>query len=641
MNRKVKWVLATVVAAIIIFAIAAIVLPRLVDPNRYKAQISAAVLRETGKELTIGGDIEWRLFPSVGLGVHEVSLREPSDAAKPVIASIDEARVSLALMPLLRKNVEVGRIDLKGASFSWPDSTSPLSRVAISQANLSLAPASQSITPAMSASGLNEQPFDLSGDFSMLMADPALSGSVKFSMRLIPLLTAKQVKLEGMEMSFTGQLAEGDNALPLESTSSIAAAEFDLVNDRASIKDFIFTLFDLDLRGQVDLKTISTSPAVTGQVKLAEFNPRVLQRKLGMEELKTSNPQAFSSLSGEARFDYSDAGLQLSDALMQLDETQMAGNFRLENFDAPVIDFGLQVDTINLDDYSSAENSGEVEQGTRNADLGAAAIRGFAGGGNLRIGSLTASGLTATDIEASVSADRAATHIRPLNATVYGGKASGDIVIGAHTGIPRVTSNLELTEVRLGELLEDLEGEASLRGMADVFLQLEFDIATGQSAIRGLRGDMGLLVTEGSIVGLDLAGILRTVSTAIAQSKGVDSQADESQKTEFAELSMTGVFEGGILKSDDLLIQSAILSSTGKGQINLADETLDFVIYPALAGETGIEALQKVTGFAVPVRLSGSLDSPSYEVDMEAAIELYQQALMKKTGEELLKKLLK
>jgi AsmA protein len=637
----VKWVLVTVAVTVVIFIVAALVLPRLVDPNRYKAQISAMVLQKTGKELTIGGDIEWRVFPGVALGVTDVALREPGDATIPPIASITEARVSLGLLPLIRKQIEVGRVDLEGASFSWPDPDSLLYGLTIDQANISLVPVSQAMTPEMSAGSINAQSFDLDGDLFMSLSDPELSGNVTFSTRIIPAVLNKQVKLEGTKTTFSGQFGDGENAVPVESTSSSVVADFDLANERVSIRDFTFTLFDLDLSGQLVATSVTGDPSVTGQVKMAEFNPRLLQRKLGMEEPNTRDPNALTALSGEWRFDYSAKGLQLSDVLFRIDGSQLAGNFKLEDFQLPSIEFELQVDSINLDDYSSPGDAGDMDGSPEEAGISVDTIRGFSGSGKLRVGSVTSSGLTATDIEASISGDRASIRIQPLNLGFYGGQGVGDITINALGETPLMRSNMEFIEVKIGDLLADLAGEASLRGRADIFLQVETDISTGDSSLQRLQGDMGLLITEGAIEGLDLAGILSLVSTALDQNRGVGNQAGKNQQTEFAEFSMTGVFKNGTLTSEDLLMHSALLTSTGNGRINLVDESLDFVLYPVLADDTGIEALEKISGLAIPVRVTGSLDSPAYKVDMEAALALYQKALLQKMGNQLLEKLLK
>lgn len=641
MNRFVKWALATVAVVVILVFVAAVLLPRFIDPNSYKSYVSDVVFRETGKELIIAGNIKWRMFPVPGLSVSDMALTEPGESVESAIVSIGEAHVAMQLMPLLRKRMEIGSVELNDMSISIREPDSPLSGVVIRDANIRLVPVTQVMTADENGASMQqEQAFDLGGDFSVNVTDAELQGAVSFSSRLKPSRRNGQVALEGMEMSFSGRRGAGDQAIQVESTSS-GNAEIDLANDRANLRDFVFTLFDLELRGLLDVASISSSPVFEGQVEIAEFSPRSLRRDLGMEELQTHNPQALSSLAGELQFDYSDNGFHLSDMLIQLDGSQLAGYFSLNDFESPNIDFSLQADQVNLDDYASTAGNDDADTGSPGTDLGVDTFRGVAGGGSLRIGSLTLSGMTATDVEARVIADRTSVRVQPFNANFYGGRNTGDITIDARGSKPLMKANLDLTGIRVGELLEDLGDEARLQGQADVFLRLESDISNTDSSLSSLTGDMGLLVTNGSIVGIDVAKTLSLVSLSLGKNENVSSQAGDDQRTEFGELSMTGTFNEGVLRSEDLLMQSPLMNATGNGSYNVVDDSLDFLLFPVLAEGTGIETLDKLNGVTIPIRLTGSLESPAYGVDMQAAVDSYQQALIKQKANDLLKKLLK
>ena len=77
MKKLFKWILALVGIVVVLLVVATVVLPMVVDPNDYKDEISAAVSEKTGRELTIGGEIKWSVFPSIGLELSDVSLGNP------------------------------------------------------------------------------------------------------------------------------------------------------------------------------------------------------------------------------------------------------------------------------------------------------------------------------------------------------------------------------------------------------------------------------------------------------------------------------------------------------------------------------------------------------------------------------------
>ena len=77
MKKFLKWILALLGVVVVLLVVVTFVLPMVVDPNDYKEEISAAVSKKTGRELTIEGDIKWSVFPSIGLELNDVTLGNP------------------------------------------------------------------------------------------------------------------------------------------------------------------------------------------------------------------------------------------------------------------------------------------------------------------------------------------------------------------------------------------------------------------------------------------------------------------------------------------------------------------------------------------------------------------------------------
>jgi len=82
------------------------------DPNQYKPQIVQAVKERTQRTLKLDGDIKLSFWPSIGARVVKVSLSER--ASDKEFAALEEARVSLKLMPLLSGQVVVDTVRVKG-----------------------------------------------------------------------------------------------------------------------------------------------------------------------------------------------------------------------------------------------------------------------------------------------------------------------------------------------------------------------------------------------------------------------------------------------------------------------------------------------------------------------------------------------
>lgn len=120
MKRVFKWIGTLAVVLVVLLVALAIAVPLLFDINDQKDRIAAIVERETGRALTIEGDLELTLFPWLGVNTGAMSLAQADgfDPATP-FASFASANVSVRLLPLLlRRELEVGRVTLRGLQVS-------------------------------------------------------------------------------------------------------------------------------------------------------------------------------------------------------------------------------------------------------------------------------------------------------------------------------------------------------------------------------------------------------------------------------------------------------------------------------------------------------------------------------------------
>ena len=104
---------AGALVALLLVAVVMIVL--LVDPNDYRDNIAAVVERETGRKLTLSGDLKLSVFPWLALETGAATLSDAPGFGDEPFVSIDAARLSVRLWPLLRGKFEVGQVDLNGA----------------------------------------------------------------------------------------------------------------------------------------------------------------------------------------------------------------------------------------------------------------------------------------------------------------------------------------------------------------------------------------------------------------------------------------------------------------------------------------------------------------------------------------------
>ena len=110
--KAVKWILGIAGGVLVLLIAVAAIVAATFDPNQYKPQIVDLVKQKTGRTLTMDGKIALTFFPRIGAHVEKVALSGPKGQGS--FARIEDARVAVALLPLLSKQVIVDKMALSG-----------------------------------------------------------------------------------------------------------------------------------------------------------------------------------------------------------------------------------------------------------------------------------------------------------------------------------------------------------------------------------------------------------------------------------------------------------------------------------------------------------------------------------------------
>jgi AsmA protein len=109
-----------VVGVIVLVAvISGVLLVKLVNLNSLKPMIIEQVYKATGKKLTLTKDISLNIFPSLGVEFKQAALSSVPGLGNKPFVEIDDAKVSVKLLPLLQRKIELKQIVADGVDFSW------------------------------------------------------------------------------------------------------------------------------------------------------------------------------------------------------------------------------------------------------------------------------------------------------------------------------------------------------------------------------------------------------------------------------------------------------------------------------------------------------------------------------------------
>lgn len=218
------------------------------------------------------------------------------------------------------------------------------------------------------------------------------------------------------------------------------------------------------------------------------------------------------------------------------------------------------------------------------------------------------SGRIGTRLENGVL-DAAVEELKVAEGTVAG-KVKVDGTSGAAIGYDLTVSGLNARPV-----LKAFVGTERLGGRTEFRTEGSARGASQRDLVSSLNGSGELRFFDGAIYGINLAALLRQVGS-------LGLQGGEEQKTDFAELGGTFTIRNGVFENNDLKMLAPLVRLNGGGTSNLPARTIDYRVdgrlVASLEGQGGEEAL---AGLPVPIRIGGTFDNPTYEIDWKSVLE--------------------
>jgi len=212
--------------------------------------------------------------------------------------------------------------------------------------------------------------------------------------------------------------------------------------------------------------------------------------------------------------------------------------------------------------------------------------------------------------------------------TLYQGALAGSATVSAID--MSFATRQKLTGVDVGPLLRDAADLDILEGRGTVSLDVATTGRTVTALKKGLAGTADLALKDGAIKGVDIPGIIRVASTLLGSKGGVEQSTQGSARTEFTELTASFKIAHGVAHNEDLLMKSPVLRLTGRGDIDIGEDKIDYTAKAAIVAPPGGQPkeLAQLAGVTVPVRAIGPIGSPKYIVDVQVlATELAKSQL--------------
>lgn len=314
--------------------------------------------------------------------------------------------------------------------------------------------------------------------------------------------------------------------------------------------------------------------------------------------------------------------LALSGLNVKFDDSQIKGGLGISQFNKPLYTFDLDIDQLNLDKYIIASDKpAETKANTGDAPIDLSALKALNANGSIRIGNLRYGKTKASNVRVDLKAANGIATIAPLSANLYQGSMNGSLSVDARN-TPSIAFKQDMKGIAIGPLLVDAINNDMLDGKGTLNVDVTASGNTVGAMKNALNGKSSLQLADGAIKGIDIAGTIRNAKSKLNVLKGQSSiGADQTQKTDFSELSASFDIKNGVAHNEDLAMKAPILrlaKGDSRGDVDIANETINYLAKPTIVksikGQGGAD-LDALAGVSIPVKVTGTFSAPKYGVD--------------------------
>ncbi len=651
--------------------------------NLVRDQIVARVKSETGRDLEIQGAASFTVFPTLGVSMADVSLSAPPGMTAPPLLTVKKLTVSVALMPLLKREVEIKELrldepvlnlqrDADGRA-SWDFAglaVHPPARVRLAQAGdpavaTDAPPSGLPAAPGEGAAPLDRLTlgdiriargtllyvdqrsgaFENVGGIELKIAAPAFRGTAS---------AEGSFNWRGEKLAAKAEVTSPEQLLQSAAARVLAEIEGETVNVR----------YD---------GTVRFADALDAEGNLALSSPS-LHRFLAFAQKTKAADGLDRPLTLTGKLSAANNTYTLSGATGAIDRAKGSGDIAVTTGGArPIVRANLKFAELDLNAILGTEAGAAAAPQPASpgiapvsppvshqasppapgnskpqsiedllkadpAPVAGPKVRGFTrrAGWNdepydftllnlvdadarLTVGRLLYKEIKVGRSLLTVALKGSVLRTDFTEVDLYGGKGKGLLAIDA--------SDAAHPRITANVALDGVEGRSLLRDAADIdWLTGKGRIALGVTGHgKTQRAIMNSLGGSADISFTDGAIVGVNIpgmlrNAAQGRLGGLDSAPTET--TDFSKLSSSWAINNGVARNSDLQLVGPLLRVTGEGAVKLGERALDYTLKPKLVAEPkGQGGTVSLAGIEVPLRIQGPWEKPKFSPDLKSVIK--------------------
>ncbi len=659
MNRILKFIAVLLAAVVLLGVIAAALLPRFIDPNQYRDEITQLVYDQSGLKVNINGPIGWSIFPWVGLSLEDVSVEGANSSQ---LAQLGSAGVSVKLIPLLIKRIEMQTLELTGLELTLVKNAKGKGNWQVSAPKPSEQKTSRGQEPSSTPTPESETaPSPLKLDIAsvnvsgLLISYDDQVSKQKYIIDQASLTTGAIRNQKPFDFELKAHITIPDlvvnSLISGQMTFNLEAGRYDIQSLKVSATPDVDKGESLSIVGNVQYQ--QKPMLVKGNLGVAEFNLANLLNQMKVQLPPMADPKALNKLSFDSHFSTDGESLTADKLQLQLDSFTLDGNFRMSSIDRGDMQFTFTGNDLNLDNYlppvtdnveapdeeqSTQSDSKKPSSGKEHPLIPEEMLRGLDLDGSMKLTSLTVAKFIFEQPSLDIKAAQGKQEVK-IGSRFYQGTIDMMSNLDVRqSGNPKMAASAELKNISLEALSKPIPDLASLQGDVNAGMKVYTQGQYASVLTKNLNGNIKFKIDKGVFTD---ANFDKMVCEGVAKIRKKELRATNwGSSTEFTDLSGTFVIKNGIASNDNLIAALAYMNLKGDGYVNLVDRQLDYHMGLNIRGEEAPDSdpacqiNKEYVNVTWPVRCHGDLGDLKCGIDVkrltETIAEIAENRLKKK-----------
>jgi len=597
-------------------------------------QVSTKVEHATGRILTVDGEHNLRVFPSLLLTLNDVHFSNVKGGSRQDMANVAELVIHIPWLSIFSGELSIDKFVINN-----PDIL--LEKSIDGNVNWQFSPLASAETTVDSStenlakkSSTNDEKMTLPESFDISLGQVEINGG---KLTFIDHQSKETKQIDQLNLAVL--LPSLQQTLNVSGTVRYMTQTFEIEASITTPAQAINNQpFAVKLALTSELATLSYAGEVLQQGK--ELSGKLLVSGDSVKQLLSwqniplvAKEQAFNKFSLSTNMHFASNRLSLNELMVNLDALTFKGATAITLSTPLKVSGNIDLGILDLNPYLPKENAVEPPPNETASQplvwddtaLDLSALSALNADISIQSSQLLVREIKLGKNELAVVLNNGIANVQLKGFQGYDGNGSGSFKVNSNKKPYQITTKFELANINAAPLLNDAIGFDKLMGKGQLAWELASQGISQRDFIEQLNGHIDFSFIDGAVKGVNLAAIAKSASNIMQgnlSSVSLDRDFSNADKTDFAALTGKFTLTNGVANTTNLSLNNPFIRISGTGDIDLPKAEVKLQIKSKLvASAQGQAAESTSSGVEIPIKITGPFHNIKIRPDVSSGVK--------------------